>query len=203
MDERTLLGYFEEKKRQYSTFGCDRLLQLLNFNEYYDREQKKTDLFFKRLDFICMAESLKIAMARETRYKQIKRYLKTYRGMDDVAAQHNADKINQCSRIYKKFSIIVRNCAQCFDMDIRDLTIKELSLAVNLSWVFRRSVLTKPSKKVPVERPIVVDQESVQQSVDEILSSRWYSDAKKNPALVANIMNRISERIVNSSLYAS
>ena len=70
----------------------------------------------------------------ESGYKQLKRYLITKCGMmNDADAQHNADKYNEGSRIHDKFSLIVDNCAQCSDIDIRDLTVKELALAANLS----------------------------------------------------------------------
>ena len=180
------------------------LLQALNLQEYIHIEDKKRELFLKRIDFICMVKSLKIAMARESGYKQLKRYLITECGMNDADAQHNADKYDEGSRIYDKFSLIVDNCAQCPDIDIRDLTVKELALAVNLSWVIRRGALIKTKAKVvPADLLVQVDLASVQQSVDQILTSDWYAVAKDNPALVANIMNQISERVVSNSQYTS
>ena len=166
---------------------------------------RRTDLLFKRIDFVCMAQRLKIRMERETGCKQLKRYLKTYCRMDEETAQHSADKFNEGCRIYKKLPLILNNCAQCPSIDIRDFTVKELSLAVNLSWVIRRSALVKATKRktVAADMPVAVDERSVQQSVDEILSSKWYSEAKDNPALVANILNRIGEKVVNTSLYDS
>ena len=61
--------------------------------------------------------------------------------------EDNADKYNEGSRIYNKFPLIVNNCARCYGIDIRDLTLKELSLAINMSWLVRRAVLTKAKKK--------------------------------------------------------
>ena len=110
-------------------------------------------------------------------------------------------KSNQGSRVYRKFATIVGNFSRCTNLDIRDLTIKELSLAVNLSWVIRRNALIKAKKKVPIDVPVVVDEQSVQETVEDILDSRWYKDTKDNPALVASILNRISERVVSTSLY--
>ena len=139
MDLRTIINYFEERKVYFHTFNCERLMNSLNFNEYIDREVRKSELFLKKVDFVCMAESLKSAVERETGYKQIKRYLKIYWDMDDSPAQHNADKYNEGSRIYRNFSVIVNNCTKCANIDIRNFTIHELSLAANLSWVMRRS----------------------------------------------------------------
>ena len=170
--------------------------------EYIDIEDKKRSLFLNRIDFICMANCLKIAMQRESGYKQLKRYLTTEYGMSEAIAQHNADKYNEGSRIYNKFPLIVNNCAQCHGIDIRDLTIKELSLAINMSWLVRRAVLTKAKKKVvPRDVAVDVDLASVQQSVDQMLSSNWYAAARDNPALVTNIMNQISDRVVRDSQY--
>ena len=74
MDRNSVLRYFEEKKIHYSAFSGEDLLQALNLQEFIHIEDKKRDLFLKRIDFICMAKSLKIAMARESGYKQLKRY---------------------------------------------------------------------------------------------------------------------------------
>ena len=49
-----------------------------------------------------------------------------------------ANKINKGSRVYRMFATIVGNVSRCTDLDIRELTIQELSLAVNLS-TFRLS----------------------------------------------------------------
>ena len=195
---------FEEKKTQYFTFSGEELISSLNLIEYVDIEDKKSNLFLNRIDFICMTDSLKLAMQRESGYKQLKRYLTSECGMSAGIAQHNADKYNEGSRIYNKFPLIVNNCARCHGIDIRDLTLKELSLAINMSWLMRRAVLTKAKKKdIPHDVAVDVDLASVQQSVDQILASDWYAAARDNPALVANIMNQISDRIVRESQYTS
>ena len=111
-------------------------------------------------------------MQRETGYRQLKRYLTSEYGMSDAVAKHNADKYNEGSRIYNKFPLIVNNCVHCYGIDIRDLTIKELSLAVNMSWLIRRAALTKSKKKaVPDDVALDVDFASVQKSVEQILAS--------------------------------
>ena len=204
MEVNTIISYFEGKKLYFQTFNCETLLTSLHFNEYVDREVRKTELFFKKIDFVCMAESLKVAVKRETGYKQLKRYLKSVCDMDDRTAQHNADKYNEGSRIYRNFSVIVNNCTKCANIDIRDFTVHELCLAVNLSWVIRRSAsIYGKTTGNALEDPVIIDEGSVQQSVDNILNSAWYMEVKRNPALVANVMNRISERVVSNSLYSS
>ena len=150
-----------------------------------------------------MSENLKVAMVREMACEQLKRYMKTNHGMDNTPVQRFADKINLGNRVYRRFTTIVGNFSRCPELDIRDHTIKELSLAVNLSWIIRRNALIKTNRKVPVDAPIVVDEQSVQQSVEDILNSRWYIDARDNPTLVAYILNRNSYRAVSYSLYKS
>ena len=151
-----------------------------------------------------MAGSLKIAVKRETDYKQFKRYLKNVCDMDDTTAQHNADKYNEGSRIYRNFSVIVNNCTKCANIDIRDFTVHELCLAVNLSWVMRRSAsIQAKTTGIILEDPVIIDEGNVQQSVGNVLNSAWYLEARRKPAVVANLMNRISERVVSNSLYTS
>ena len=71
MDVNTILRYFEERKLLYSSYNGDLLLQSLNVNEFIYREERRSDLFLKRVDHVCMSENLKVAMVRETAYKQL------------------------------------------------------------------------------------------------------------------------------------
>ena len=73
MDVNTILEIFEEKKTQYFTFSGEELISSLNLIEYVDIEDKKRNLFLNRIDFICMANSLKLAMQRESGYKPVKK----------------------------------------------------------------------------------------------------------------------------------
>ena len=203
MDVNAILEIFEEKKLHYITLSGEELIRSLNVMEYIDIEDKKCQLFINRIEFICMSNCLKIAMERESGYKQLKRYFSSECGMTDAVAKQCADKYNEGNRIYNKFPLIVNNCTQCHGIDIRDLTVKELSLAVNMSWLIRRAALTKSKQKaVPQDVAVDVDFMSVQQSVEQILASNWYSVARENPALVANIMNQISDRVVSTSQYS-
>ena len=149
-----------------------------------------------------MCQALKEVMEQETRYKQFKRYFVKFCGMEDSVAQHNADKYNEGCRVYNKFPVIVDNCTKCINIDIRDFTIHELALAVRLSWVMRRSASNQTNVKgYTIEDPVLIDQGSVEQCVEDILRSEWYLSAKRKPALVANIMNKISDRVLSNSLY--
>ena len=150
-----------------------------------------------------MSNCLKLAMHRESGYKQIKRYLMSEYGMSDADAQHNADKYNEGCRIYKNFPVIVKNCDKFPSIDIRDLNIKQLFLSVNMSWLIRHNALISKSKRkaVPGDVALPVDLASVQRSVQDILKSDWYAAAKDSPSLVASIMNQISDSVVSDSYY--
>ena len=41
----------------------------------------------------------------------------------------------------------------------------------------------------------------MQLTVDDIVASNWFDDAKDNPPLVAYIMDKIIERVVGKALY--
>ena len=202
MDENTILEYLEEQHALYLPLGSNELLNSLNAMEFIHIDDKKRELFFNKIEYICMSKSLKNAMERETGWKQLKRFFTDECGMENTLAQHNADKYNAGCRIYDKFPQIVKNCAQSSCVDIRDLSLNDLSLAINMSWVLRRAALSKTkSRKKPThpDNAVDVDVASINQSVDEIRASNWYAAAKNNPALVANIMNQISETIVRDS----
>ena len=114
-----------------------------------------------------------------------------------------ADSLNEARRVYNRLDNIVQNRCSCSHVDIRELTIHELYLANSLSWVIRRSAEVKPKMKVPDNIPQPVDSGSVQNSLNEILNSVWYQQAKNNPLLVASILQGISTRVVNDSIYLS
>ena len=87
-------------------------------------------------------------------------------------------------------------------VDIRGLTIHELYLANSLSWVIKRSAEVKPKVNVPDNVSQAVDGGSVQNSINEILNSVWYQQAKDDPQLVATILQGISTPVINDSIYS-
>ena len=201
MDALTITAYLADKKTEYSRLHSQQLLQALHVKEYVEIESKKDELFQKKMEFITMSKCLREVMTRETGYRQLKRYFVEMIGMTDDDAKHAADKYNEGSRIFDKFPEIIKNISNCPSLDIRDLTVHELSLASKANWVLRRSTLSK-NKKKPLDGNVQtpVDWNNVQQSVDDIVSSDWFYDAKANPPLVAYIMDKINERVVNKSM---
>ena len=154
------------------------------------------------MEFISMSKSLRDVMVRETGYRQLKRYFVEMIGMREDEATHAADKYNEGSRIFDKFPQILQNLSSCPELDIRDLTVHELSLAGKQSWVLRQSALVrnkqKPSANATFTTP--VDWSDVQSSVDDITNSQWFGTAKTNPSLVAYIMDKINERVVSKAV---
>ena len=176
-------------------------MEMLDFVEYVAIEDKKTELFQQRVMYICMANNFRRAMERDYGRKQIKRFL-VICGYDDTVARTTADKLNLARRVYTHFVEIVNNCFKCPSIDIRNLTINELSLAKNLSWVIKRSMEVKPKIGIPKDVPVEVDEGSVLQSVEELTNSTWFQQAKGNPVLVASILSRINERVINQAIFS-
>ena len=75
MDENTIIDYLHEKRVAYSVLSHRQVLQSLRFKEYIEIEEKKDEVFKKRMDFFVLAKCLKEAMVWETGYRQLKRYL--------------------------------------------------------------------------------------------------------------------------------
>ena len=202
MDVAAITNYLADKKQEYSRLLSHQLVQYLHYKEYVEIETKKDELFKKKMEFISMAKSLREVMVRDTGYRQLKRYFVEMIGMADEDAKHAADKYNEGSRIYDKFPKILQNISNCPALDIRDLTIHELSLAGTQNWVIRRTALSK-SKKKPANGtvPAPIDWNDVQLTVDDIVARNWFDDAKDNPPLVAYIMDKINERVVGKALY--
>ena len=201
MDVPRVMNMFEESKVLMINAHCDQFMDMLDFVEYVAIEDKKTELFQQRLNYICMANNFRMALERDYHRKQVKRHLLKC-GYDDARATSKATKLNLGRRVYKHFDEIVANCNRFPNVDIRNLTLDELILAKNLSWVIKRSVEVKPKKRIPADVPVQVDEGSVLQSVDELTNSTWFRQAQDNPALVASILSRISERVINQAIFS-
>ena len=92
--------------------------------EYVVPEDKKTELFKKRINYICLANSFQAAMERDYKMKQICRFLKKHWNYEEHAAKQMADRLNKARRVYKTW----QHCAQLLFLltYIRGLTIHEL-----------------------------------------------------------------------------
>lgn len=206
MDEQSIMIYVEEKNVEYSTLPHQDVLSSLYHTEYVEMEDARTTLFKKRLDYFVLANSLKEAMLSQTGYKQLKRYFLNEIGMDDREAKLAADKYNKACRAYKNLGTIIRNIASQPKLDIRDLTIKELQLAVREDWVRRRSALIPGERKdIAVESTggNEIDWGSVHESAHQIYTSEWFQKAKEDPNAVAHIMTELTGRVVRQSEYLS
>ena len=183
-------------------FNCDMLSKMLDNTEYVEIEDKKDELFFKRIDYIAMALSFKANMEFGSNMKQVKTYLKKVLLMKEHQAQTNADKINLACRVSKNLEGIVSNCAKS-GVDIRDLSLKELSLAINLSWVIRKKSLSRIRTKVPVNAPVQIEnaEEKRLRCFDNLRQEEWYQECKRYPSLVTKWMEDITELMVKDSIF--
>ena len=80
---------------------CDELMDLLNFVEYVVIDGKRTELFQKRINYICLANCFASTMKRDYHCKQIKTFLKKHGGFEDSAAQQIASKLNEARCVFQ------------------------------------------------------------------------------------------------------
>ena len=57
MDERQIYEIIDEASFNMDNSTCDELVDLLNYVEYVVIEDKKAELFKKRINYICLANS--------------------------------------------------------------------------------------------------------------------------------------------------
>ena len=118
MDYREVFEMIDEASFNMDNSTCDELVGLLNYVEYVVIEDKKTELFKKRINFICLANSFQAAMERDYKMKQICRFLKKHWNYDERSAKQMADRLNEARRVYKRLNNIVNNCCSCSHVDM-------------------------------------------------------------------------------------
>ena len=64
MDERQVFEIIDKATFNMNNSTCDEHVGLLNYVEYIVIEDKKTELFRKRINYICLANSFQAAMER-------------------------------------------------------------------------------------------------------------------------------------------
>lgn len=203
MDEGAIFNLINEAAFHMDNSSCDQLMRYLNLLEYVVIEDKKKDIFKERIKYICLANSFDVAMRRDYRCKQIKRFFKKFAGFDEERAKYTANKLNEARRVFPRLDKIVRNCCSCPNVDIRNLSIHELYLANSLSWVLKRNAENKAPAQVPDDAAIALDAGSVEATKQAIINSTWYQQACRNPKLVSNILSGINTFVVNDSIYKS
>ena len=147
MDEDFVIDYFKLKHREFSRLTQHELFNSLLVNEYRDMEELKDSIFKRRLEYFTLAKCLKEKMISETGRKQLKRYLVVEFGMHDERARKTAKQYNAACRTYDKFRNILRNVSLFPKIDVRDLNIKQLQLAVNENWLRRYNAMLPSSNK--------------------------------------------------------
>ena len=205
MDIHHIAVYTQAQIMRHSVYTGSDLLVALNHKEYVDIENSKDVLFEKRLDFLSMAVAMKTVMRRESHYtSSLKLYfIHCLQKPNNKQTEAEAFKYNQANRTFESLGDTYANCLK-HQVDIRDLSIQELYLARKEIFVLQRRASVKMAKKQePVPQggtAIDVDQQSVNDTIDEILAAPWYIAAKSNPSLVATILQNISNRILMDTL---
>ena len=87
MDHRAIFEMIDAAVFDMENSTCDELMQLLNYVEHLVIEDKKTELFQDRINFICLANCFAAAMERDYNCKQVKTFLKGSGFSEDVATK--------------------------------------------------------------------------------------------------------------------
>lgn len=125
---------------------------------------------------------------------------------EQSTATITADKYNEGARVYDRMDGILENINYVVDIDIRDLSLHELSLAHNRSWLVRRSTLSKKKMRKKANRrgqPGLldnVDWGDVQNSVNFLKSQNWFLTVQQDPDVVSTVMHHVSDRLVYKSI---
>ena len=176
---RAISDYLNDKCRDYSSLPHRDLYDLLKYKEV-DIEKEKDIMFRKKLDYFSLANHLKQAMLRDTGYKQLKPYFRHEIGLNDDDAKRAANRYNSACKTYKNFDIIVKNVAYFPKIDIRDLTLSQLKLAVKMEWLYLHNAsLRSDGEKRPANDELdqqQVDWNDVYKVEDVIFNSNWYKD---------------------------
>ena len=201
MDYSTVLQILNDTINSMDGRSCSDLMSSIDFLDIVQIEGNLNELFKKRIEFICASHIFHSAMIRDYGRKQIKRFLISVWKWEDERAASTAKSLNEARLVLKHFRMIAENCYKCSRIDIRSLTIHELYLAKNLSWVIRRSVDSNPSPNSMAAETMDMNTSSIHDTVQNILNSTWYNDAKNNTMHVAKIMKIITSRVIDDSVY--
>ena len=118
MDQQAIFELIDGALFNMENSTCDELMDLLNYVEHVAIEDKKTELFQKRINFICLANCFAATMERDYNCKQIKTFLKR-NGYSETAASQTANKLNEARRVYPRLENVVANCCSCPYVEFR------------------------------------------------------------------------------------
>ena len=209
MDKNAISDYINAKCRDYELLSHRDIYDLIRHKDEIDIPRMKDVLFKKRLDYFTLAKYLKVSMLRDTGYKQLKKYFRYEMDMEEKQAQLAADRYNSASRTYDKFDIIIKNLSEFPKIDIRDLSIVELRLAVNIEWVRLRSAsIHLNGKKREANEDIGQPQKQVNwgkvyQHADTVRQEDWYQENKLDPSFMGEIMDKYATHVVMQSQLAA
>ena len=202
MDLASCTNFMRLKLREHYIKTNAQLYEAINVKEFVELEEMKTEIFKKRLEYFVMAHCLKEKIAIELEISQFKKYFRVHLGLSEERSTSLAKKYNTAVRTYKKFDVIFDNVEKCPKIDIRDLNLDEIPRCTSSSYVRRRAALLRGSKRKS-NTPCPYDKADVSLTIQAIKRSKWFSDSKKNPGLVAHIMDVVSDSIVTSAIFES
>ena len=206
MDDYSIQNHLRLQWNRFSPQNTHQILQGLRQKENVEIEDRKTALFRSKLDFVCLAKCLREAMLRDTGFRQLKRFFLGMFNMFDEEATTLADKYNEGARVYDRMDRILENINYVADVDIRDLSLHELSLAHNKSWLIRRSTLSKKKMRKKADNRgqpgllAAVDWPDVQNSVNYLQRQNWFLTIQHDHDVVSTVMHHVSDRMVYKSI---
>jgi hypothetical protein len=206
MDDYSIQNHLRLQWNRFSPQNTHQILQGLRQKENVEIEDRKTALFRSKLDFVCLAKCLREAMLRDTGFRQLKRFFLGMFNMFDEEATTLADKYNEGVRVYDRMDRILENINYVVDVDIRDLSLHELSLAHNKSWLIRRSTLSKKKMRKKANHRgqpgllAAVDWPDVQNSVNYLQRQNWFLTIQHDHDVVSTVMDHVSDRMLYKSI---
>ena len=167
----------------------------------YDMEDDKNRLYAQRVEFVCIANQFKLKINAIFHYASIKPFLKHRWGYAENHAAQVAGRLNEACRVHYHFVDIATNVSRVPHLDIRTLSMHELYLCKNIAWCIRRSVEMNPERNSVPNNGIDLDYQDIENTIQFVLGTRWFRDARMDPFCVAYVMKRISNRVVSNSAY--
>ena len=108
---------------------------LLAIDEAKDRENEAINLTFEAvLNQVAISKAFRLQIYKLFHYKNTASYFKAIKGFTKEEAKKVADPINRACKIFDRFDDILKNLQSCPHIDIRKLSVNQLSLAFDPQW---------------------------------------------------------------------
>lgn len=108
---------------------------LIAIDEAKDRENETINLTFEAvLNQVAISKAFRLQIYKIFHYKNTASYFKAIKGYTKEEAKNVADPINRACKIFDRFNDIHKNLQSCPHIDIRKLSVNQLSLAFDPQW---------------------------------------------------------------------